>query len=144
MFQYLANGHFKDKDLDALIYAAVGCGMAFQNNQIALTSQNEVALSVAATAFADSACRRRNFGNPKTKTENENPILAPWEQLSKSDRKRVQLMIVSLKEFSFGFDTGERMSTEVEQGFCSYALLPEFSLSGPAAITTSLVERTSF
>ena len=25
-------------------------------------------------------------------------------------------MIVSLKEFSFGFDTGERMSTEVEQG----------------------------
>jgi hypothetical protein len=115
LFQYLANGHFKDKDLDALINAAVGCGMAFQNDQISLTSQNQVALSVAATAFAEFA-KDETLATLKTKTENENPILTPWEQLSKSDRKRVQLMIVSLKEFSFGFDTGERMSTEVEQG----------------------------
>ena len=39
-----------------------------------------------------------------------------WEQLNRTDRERVQLMVVSLKEFSFGFDMADRLSTEVEQG----------------------------
>lgn len=116
LFQYLANGHFKDKDLDALICAAVGCGMAFQNNEISLTSQNQVALSVAATAFAEFA-KGSSLANLQKEAENgDRGLTTPWKQLSRSDRKRVQLMIVSLMEFSFGFDTGERMSTEVEQG----------------------------
>jgi|GEM_PF-1920949 len=115
LFQYLAKDHFKDKDLDALIYAAVGCGMAFQNNQISLTSQNQVALSLAATAFAEFA-KDDELANLQKQAENGPVLTTPWEQLSKSDRKRVQLMIVSLMEFSFGFDTGERISTEVEQG----------------------------
>ena len=40
----------------------------------------------------------------------------PWEQLKRTDQERVQLMVVSLKEFSFGFDMADRLSTEVEQG----------------------------
>lgn len=40
----------------------------------------------------------------------------PWEQLNRTDRERVQLMVLSLKEFSFGFDMADRLSTEVEQG----------------------------
>jgi hypothetical protein len=40
----------------------------------------------------------------------------PWEQLNSKDRERVQLIIFSLQEFSFGYDLTDRLSTEVEQG----------------------------
>jgi hypothetical protein len=39
-----------------------------------------------------------------------------WSQLNRTDRERVQLMLFSLKEFSFGYETADHLSDAVEEG----------------------------
>lgn len=54
-------------------------------------------------------------------------MTASWDKLNATDRERVQLMLVSLKEFCFRYDVADRISTEMEQGcaamrFCMNSL----------------------